>query len=159
MTGVILLESAGAGIDHELWAKLIKTDDAYLVNELWHTTCLGVASRAIQKGQYVDHESPEGLLKEWMDETLPRTDDLIMILGEADYFQDMLEGGEWDLMFSFCGTPVDVDQTLRYALTDATSNPEAEDAITDDVIVSFYTFWRSRFLRRVVQEALGPSDI
>ena len=149
----VKFESAGVGVDNELWCALMDTKYVRLRHQLWTQTCMMIADHFIKFNNDCKFDSPDALLKDWMHESIPHSDDLLYILDGANYFHELIDECEWDTIFSFSGNPLELIGGIRDAILDTTSNPEAEEAITDEMIESFYVFWRSGFLRKVAEAA------
>lgn len=142
----------------EEWQRILPAAPTSLAHEFWCAIARSVAREHLLALQGVSTDTlddrVEELVSEWLDDSLPAGDDLGLILGELDYFRgiDM----SWDEKVSFSG------EACGY-LADATSDlkslveryPDAEAAITEELVEWFYSDWRSRFFSRVLREAEG----
>lgn len=147
----------GSGVDRQTWGAL---QDLDMSHQLWCSVIRSIAREVVARstGRVLDSEGRSDedevfdLVSDWQDSTIPAGAELACILGELDYFRDI--GLSWDEKISFagtaCGYAADVAWDIRNRLEHA---PNAKDAITEDLIESFYEEWRTRFLHRALHEA------
>jgi len=145
----------GPGVDRVLLSSLMDLDNEALGYELWCSVIRTIASKALERhGKLpVDSEDAqnaiEGLIDEWMDDTLPCSE-LLLIIGESDYFRD-IHSLTWDEQLSYggktsvCLSDIMYDLKVRY-------EHQAEN-ITEEGIESFFAEWQTSFVRRVCEEA------
>jgi hypothetical protein len=124
-----------------------------LTHRLWCEAIREVSTAISEQSSVndLDESEPDRLAKEWQDEALPANANLAWVLGSLDYFRDI--DLSWDEKISLsgaaCGYPSDVVWDLTGQLSEY---PDARDAVTEESVEDFYSEWRTRFLRRVLQE-------
>lgn len=155
----------GSGVDRQTWDAL---QDLDMSHELWCSVIRSIAREVIARstGRVLDSEDRSDevkvfdLVSEWQNSTIPAGAELAWILGEFDYFRDI--GLSWDEKISLAGKACryvadaawDIGNLLEHA-------PNAKEAITEELIESFYQEWRTRFLQRALLEAkaLNTGDL
>ncbi len=126
---------------------------------MWVTIIESVAKSVVEKTININDYSKDDideketeLIETWLDDAMPFNDHLADVLGELDYFRDI--ASSWDEKIDLSGEPcgycADVILHLRDELEYV---PDAQEAITEDAVQSFYLFWRSRFLKQVLEAA------
>jgi len=96
------------------------------------------------------------LIDTWLDDALPSDNHLLFILGESDYFRD--PDLSWDEKINLSGDPLPYySHVVRDLKEKMKFYPDAQDAITDELVDTFYTFWRTRFLKNVLKAAISQS--
>jgi hypothetical protein len=157
--------SWGSGVDDSIWAKLAYIGDVRLRHELWTCVIRAVGRSVVLRrrnlppwasvSDSIDEET-EHLIMEWQNKTLPIHCDLAWVDGIYEYFRDI--DMSWDEKISFAGPACGYPSDAVYGLSCCGGclswcfylTPEA---ITEESVEDFYLEWRSRFLRRVLNEA------
>lgn len=173
-----ILRSAGGPVDQETWCQILEATDGRVIvddqilsdepvdHRLWTTLIRTVGELAAEdqtrlprnSDGFDDHVSQ--IINDWMDGSLPEYHDLAMVLGEVGYFRD--RGLPWDETMEFSGPPCAYIDVVLIDLKDMlASYPDARDAVTEELIQTFFTFWRSDFLRKIqnVAENIERSDL
>jgi hypothetical protein len=162
-----IIDSAGSSIDREIWSQLMGAGDENLSHRLWVAVIYEVAEAAAEQNLKTQnsHESnstrtsrediedlQQELLNTWLSDSLP-ADDLIDIVGDSYYFIDM--DLSWDEKISFSGEACKYTDVVCCDLKEMLDcYPDAQDAITEDRVESFYMFWRTRFCKTVLNAAM-----
>lgn len=147
-------DSLGPPKDREVWARLLNVASDNLAHRLWCAAIREVATAISEQTSVndLDESEPDRLAKEWQDEALPANANLAWILGELDYFRDI--DLSWDEKLSLSGEACGYSSDVVWDLTGRLSeHPDAKAAVTEESVEDFYSEWRTRFLRRVLQQA------
>jgi hypothetical protein len=159
MSGELEVPSAGSGTPRwgeREWRRLLSAATDDVAHNLWCASAWTVATDHLLQKNMETTESlddrVEALVGAWLDESLPYNHDLASILGELIYFREI--DLSWDEKVSFsgaaCGYLADATWDIKSRLH---MHPDAEAAVTEDLVEEFYAEWRSRFFSRVVREA------
>lgn len=145
--------SWGTPKDREIWARLLTAANDELAHRLWCAVIREVGAAVSEQASLCnpDAGNADSLIEEWLSMSLPACADLAWVLGEFDYFQDI--DLSWDEKVSLSGEACGYSSDAVWDLTGRLSEyPDACDAVTEEAVEDFYQEWRSRFLRRVLQE-------
>lgn len=153
-------DSYGPVADQEVWIALLVAGGDALTHDLWCAVIRGIARAVLARipGAIGPNDEEyegevEGLVADWQCETCPSGASLIWILGECDYFYNIdLNWDEkmWLGSGKACGYSSDVVDDLWPQLE---ANPDAQEAVTEELVDDFFWMWRTHFLRRVLTEA------
>ncbi len=144
----------GSPKDREVWARLLTVASDNLAHRLLCAVIREVATAISEQSSVndFDESEPDRLVKEWQDDALPDNADLALVLGRLDYFRDI--DLSWDERLSLSGEACGYSSDVIWDLTGQLSEyPDAQVAVTEESVEDFYSEWRTRFLRRVLQEA------
>lgn len=86
-------------------------------------------------------------------EAEPPGDDLLLMIGESDYFQDLLNDLSWSEFFSFVGDPCEFSYEVVNGIKNSGCYSEAEEYMSEDQVKNLFAFWSDRFLGLVLNEA------
>jgi hypothetical protein len=152
-------ECWGSDVDQTTWNSILLAGGDALSHDLWCAVIRTVAAAVLAVNRTDGSASAtqddcdvDALIADWQNDSMPVCANLGFVLGEYDYFRDI--DMSWDEKVSLsgmaCGYPSDVVWDLKNRLED---NPDAQDGVTEDSVEEFFSEWRTRFLRRVFQEA------
>ena len=147
------VDSWGPPKDREVWARLLTVASNDLAHRLWCAVIREIATAVSERSSADDGDEsePDRLAKEWQDEALPVNANLAWVLDELDYFREI--DLSWDEKLSLSGESCGYSSNVIWDLTGRLSEiPDARDAVTEESIEDFYSEWRTRFLRRALQE-------
>lgn len=143
------------------WNRLFEQANEDAQADLWKASIQTVAAFVLAKKNIVpettyemdeDYETErEGLIGNWLADSLPRIHTLIRWLDGAEFFEG--NGLAWDeticLSGQACPCIDDVYRSLHVSSYSARAN---DYDITKEMVEDFYSHWRNGFFRRIAKE-------
>ena len=145
------MDSGTDDLRHRLWVSVILEIAAYIIEQNRKSNAATIEAKMDPFDDDIDNLKYE-LVNEWIEDALPAGNDLAFVLGELDYFRDI--DLSWEEKVSLSGKPCSYASSVVWDLKDKLEcYPDAQEAVTEEVVESFYTFWRTHFLKTVLAAA------
>lgn len=145
----------GGDVDLVIWRSLLVAGNDSLSHELWCAVIRAIAVAVLKHREIPsdgDETKPDDLVSEWHSSAMPDDADLMWAIGDySDYFQG--QGFGWNEHICLSGDACPFHEVVWDLHGKLAERPDALEAVTEESVELFYCDWRTRILRRVLQEA------
>tara|TARA_R110002072_G_scaffold303007_1_gene491276 strand:- start:9123 stop:9578 length:456 start_codon:yes stop_codon:yes gene_type:complete len=140
-------------------SQIINITASELSHDLWVSIIDEVAQLLVAKQTKEKHFSTEklngkahDLLMDMAREAEPSGDELLSIIGESDYFLNLLNDLSWSEFFHFTGDPCEFSHEVVNGIKNCGYYQNAAEYMTEDQVKTLFTDWKIRFIDLILNE-------
>lgn len=147
----------GWTVDSESWRFIFDMAEEEVLDRMRNAAIREVAAVWLERHKEWHKTDEDGrdvelVVGEWLSDALPSDHGLTWIVG--DFVYELLDGSSWEEQFHSIESPIredlgDIASDLRNRVD---GYPDAQEAVSEELVGDFYGLWRTRFYQRVLRE-------